>query len=374
LRRLLRVLVLIPGTAVPSLAEPAPARDYRPLAHAGSVILRDFRFHDGTLLAELRIHFSAWGEPRKNAAGEVANAVLLLHGTLGAGVEWGGPFPGTDGPHPLLGPGGPFDASLHYVVAPDTIGSGKSSKPSDGLRMRFPRYDLEDIVTAERRLLESLGVKHLLAVAGWSMGGRQTWQWGVQYPGFMDALIPMLASPFPNAGRRALVDFLPEAIIRNDPAFEDGNYRVNPPSVRLAELVNNLLATGAGALEKEYPTRADAQRAVFVESPTASVDATDFIYQLRLNDGFDAWSRLDQVRAPVLVINASGDELVPTELGHARRALARLQSATYLEVTEAAEHGHGALDYSVGVWGPQMRHWLETVGRSRSAAGAAGEP
>ena len=207
----------------------APAvGDYTKLATQGDYVVRDFKFHTGETLGELREHYASWGEPRRNTAGQITNAVLLLHGTMGSGISWGTASAASPNVHPLLGPGGALDVSEYYVIAPDTIGAGKSSKPSDGLRMKFPRYNLEDIVAAERLLLEYLRVKHLVAVVGASMGGRQTWQWGVQYPEFMDALVPMVASPFPNAGRRGVIDFLPEAIIKADPTWNGGNYEKNP--------------------------------------------------------------------------------------------------------------------------------------------------
>ena len=207
----------------------APAvGDYTKLAVQGDYVVHDFKFHTGEKLPELRLHYAAWGTPRHNPAGEITNAVLLLHGTLGDGISWGHAYMSSSTLHPVLGPGGALDTGEYYVIAPDTIGSGKSSRPSDGLRMKFPHYNLEDIVSAERLLVEHVGVKHLIAVLGASMGGRQTWQWGVQYPEFMDALVPMISSPFPNVGRRGVIDFLPEAIIKADPGWKDGNYDKNP--------------------------------------------------------------------------------------------------------------------------------------------------
>jgi homoserine O-acetyltransferase len=158
------------------------------------------------------------------------------------------------------------DSTIYFVVTPDTTGTGKSSKPSDGMRMRFPHYHLQDIVTAEKLLLEHLRVHHLRAVIGVSMGGRQTWQWGVQYPQFMDAVVPIISSPFPIAGRRGLIDFVPEAIIRQSPEFKDGDYTQNPSSVRLALLVYRIFASGAGGFQATLPTREDAERQVFEET------------------------------------------------------------------------------------------------------------
>ena len=341
----------------------APAvDDYTKLATQGDYVVRDFKFHTGETLGELREHYASWGEPRRNTAGQITNAVLLLHGTMGSGISWGTASAASPNVHPLLGPGGALDVSEYYVIAPDTIGAGKSSKPSDGLRMKFPRYNLEDIVAAERLLLEYLRVKHLVAVVGASMGGRQTWQWGVQYPEFMDALVPMVASPFPNAGRRGVIDFLPEAIIKADPTWNGGNYEKNPEGARLADLMYSIFLETPTLMLQDLPTRQDAEK--WVRDGRGQFgwpDANDFIYMMELSNGFDAWSHLDRVRCPVLMINMVADNMVPIELGDARKVAERLKNATYLEVKEEAKYGHGARGRTVTVWGPKLREWLRKV-------------
>lgn len=320
------------------------------------VVVRDFRFHTGETLPELKLHYAAWGTPRRDAAGRVTNAVLLLHGTLGRGVDWGS-APEDAASHPLLGPGAPLDAARYYVVAPDTIGSGGSSKPSDGLRQRFPRYDLTDIVTAEHALLERLGIDHVVVIVGSSMGGRQAWQWAIQYPGFMDGIVPLVSSPFPNAGRRGAIDLLPAALIRGDPAWKGGDYAVNPAITRLAFRIFGVFMTTAEHLDRVNPTR-DAVRQ-WVDDPAAPApDANDFLYQLELNEGFDAWSALDRVRCPVLMINGARDPMVPVELHHAERVAARLPDATYLEIVENGEYGHGAVGRSTRAWAPALAAFL----------------
>jgi homoserine O-acetyltransferase len=327
-------------------------------ATQGDFTIRNFHFHGGEVIPQLQIHYVTWGTPNRNETGEIVNAALLLHGTGGAGINFGGTDGTADASNHMIGPGGALDSTIYFVIAPDAIGSGKSSKPSDGLREKFPRYNLEDVAAAEKALVESLGVHHLALVAGVSLGGRRTWQWGVQFPDFMDALVPMISSPKPNAGRRAMIDLLPEAIIRNDPGFEDGNYKTNPKSVQLAERVYGLWLTGAGGLQQEYPTRESAEKSIGRIEASANPDANDFIYQVRMNDEFDAWSQLDRIRVPVLMINMAGDLMVPRELGDAKAAAGRLKNATYLEVTEGFEYGHGGLFRTIAVWGPQMREWL----------------
>jgi homoserine O-acetyltransferase/O-succinyltransferase len=350
----LRTAVVVIGLFV--CVATASAQDFRKTAAAGDFVAKNFTFHGGETMPELHIHYVTWGTPRKNAAGEITNAALLLHGTGGSGIN----FAGAAGDHvsPLLSAGGAVDTTIFYVIAPDAIGSGKSSKPSDGLRQKFPHYNLEDTAAVEKLLVESLGVHHLALVSGISLGGRRTWQWGVQYPEFMDALVPMISSPKPNAGRRGEIDFLAEAIVRNDPGFDGGNYKTNPHSVALAEMMYSMWLSQAVGLQEQSPTR-DAVAAEFAAMETPETDANDFIYQVRMNDGFDAWRQLEKIRAPMLLINMAGDLMVPVQLGDAKAAAAKLKDATYIEVAEGSEYGHGGLMPTIGVWGPKMRAWLE---------------
>lgn len=359
---LLVTLLCIP---VVEYGQAPPAGDYTKLARQDDFIVHAFRFHTGKTLPELRLHYATWGSPRRNATGEIVNAVLLLHGTLGSGISWGRPSPLDPNLNPLLGPGGPLDIEKYFVIGPDTIGSGKSSRPSDGLRMKFPHYNLEDIVAAERLLVEHLGVKHLVAVLGASMGGRQAWQWGVQYPGFMDGLVPMISSPFPNAGRRGVIDFLPEAIIKADPQWKQGNYQQNPPGARLADLMYSLFLYGPGWFDKQFPTRADSEKWVADgRGPFNWPDANDLIYMIELNNGFDAWAQLDRIRCSVLMINMSGDLMVPVDLRQAEQVVSRLKNASYVEVKEEADYGHSALNRTAKVWAPKLRDWLTQLPRA----------
>ncbi len=349
--------------AIPLLrAAQGPPGEYTSVAQAGDLIVRDFHFRDGEVLPGLHLHYVTWGEPARNAAGEIINAMLLLHGTLGNGLGWGHAAPLSPAKHPLLGPGGPLDVQKYFVIAPDTIGAGNSSKPSDGLRMKFPHYNLEDIVAAERQVAEHLGVHHFVAVLGASMGGRQTWQWGVQYPDWMDALVPMISSPFPNSGRRGLIDLLPEAIVKNDPNWDQGNYAKNPKGMRLAWLTYGLFTTTATGFDTALPTREAADKEVNPDRDASSEpDANDFIYMMELNNGYDAWSQLGRIHCPVLMINGRSDLMVPVELQHAQKVTARLKNSTYLEITEESEYGHGALGRTSPIWGPKLKAWLESV-------------
>ena len=331
------------------------AQDYGAMAVPGDFVVKNFTFHDGETMPEVKLHYVTWGTPRKNAAGEVTNAVLLIHGTGGQGLNFAGE-PG-ERMNPFLGDGGPVDTKIFYVIAPDTIGSGHSSKPSDGLRQKFPHYNLEDAVALEKLLVESFGVHHLALVSGISLGGRMTWQWVVQYPDFMDAAVPMIASPKPNAGRRGMIDFLVEAIVRNDPNFNDGNYTTNPKGAALAYSMYGMWLNGAAGLQEDHPTRELSEKAI--DDSEWAPDANDFIYQVRMNDGFDAWSQLGKVRAPMLLINLAGDLMVPIQLGDAKAAAAKLKDARYLQVEEGEKYGHGGLVATMPVWAPKMRAWLE---------------
>ncbi len=338
----------------------AAAGDMTGAAVQADVVVRDFRFHTGEALPELRLHYAAWGTPRRDAAGRVTNAVLLLHGTLGRGVDWGLAPTDEAATHPLLGPGAPLDVERYYVIAPDTIGSGGSSKPSDALRQRFPHYDLADVVAAERHLLESLGVGHVVAIVGSSMGGRQAWQWAIQYPGFMDGIVPLVASPFPNVGRRGAIDVVPAAIVRRDPEWRGGDYAANPGSVRLAFRLYQMFMSTAERLDQTLPTR-EAARAAFDDPKLAVPDANDFLYQLDLNEGFDAWAAIDRVGCRVLMINGERDPMVPKELGHAQRVVERLAQATYLEIAENGALGHGAVGRSQASWAPKLAAWMKAL-------------
>ncbi len=371
-RRVLPGFLLVLSSLL-AFPQASPDADYTTRATQGDYIVHNFQFHDGEALPELRLHYATWGTPRRNAAGDVINALLLLHGTLGAGLDWGHAYPSSPHVHPLFGPGEALDSNEYYVIAPDTIGSGKSSRPSDGLRMKFPHFNLEDIVKAERLLAEHLGAKHVIAVLGASMGGRQTWQWGVQYPDFMDALAPMISSPFPNAGRRGLIDYIPEQIIKSDPEWKSGNYEKNPDSARIADLTYSIFLRTPSWYQKEMPSRADVAKLVR-EGPGQfhAPDANDFIYMMELNDGFDAWSHLDRIKCPVLIINMAGDNMVPVELHDAEKAAARLKTATYLEIKGEAEYGHGALGRTVNVWGPKLRDWLHQIQSQQDIDAAVG--
>jgi homoserine O-acetyltransferase len=358
--RSIALFILAVLLAVPiATAQQAPV-DYASRAKEASFVVKDFAFVTGERLPELRINYATWGEPHRDKAGKITNAILLCHGTMGS---WRG-FASWWAAN-TFGPEQPLDTGKYFVIASDSIGTGKSSKPSDGLGMNFPKYRLDDVVHAQKRLLtEALDVHELVAVIGVSYGGRQTWQWGVQYPEAMRGLVPLISSPFPNAGRRGMQDFLPAEAITSDPTWNNGAYKEQPRNFPLAVMMFRLSLDGAGHLWEVAPTREQS----FAYLPEAtkqqvrSWDANDFLYQMRVNDGFDAYRDLDRVKARVLMINMAGDGLVPAELGHAEKVVEKLgPQAEYLLVKESYGYGHTAVGQTVAVYGPQIGAFLQRL-------------
>jgi homoserine O-acetyltransferase/O-succinyltransferase len=310
----------------------APA-DY-PAPKQGDWIARDFKFHTGEVMAELRLHYTTVGEP-------TGRPVLMLHGTGGSGSGVLTPvFAGE-----LFGAGQPLDASKYYIILPDAIGAGKSSKPSDGLRTKFPKYNYDDMVAAQYRLIkEGLGIRHLRLVMGNSMGGMQTWMWGEKYPGDMDALVPMASQPTEMASRNWMLRRLMIESIRNDPAWDNGNYTNQPPSLRLANAFFGV-ATAGGTLAYQNlaPTHAAADKMVDdrLAAPFAA-DANDFIYQWGSSADYNASPGLARIRAALLAINAADDERNPPETGIMERELKRVKNGRlYLIPASDETRGHG---------------------------------
>ena len=309
------------------------AADY-PSQKEGDWILHDFRFQTGEVLPELRLHYTTIGTP----SGE---PVLILHGTGGSGRNMlTGNFAGE-----LFGPGQPLDANRYFIILPDAIGAGKSSKPSDGLRTRFPRYNYDDMVRAQYRLItEHLGVKHLRLVLGQSMGGMHAWLWGVTYPDFMDALVPMASMPVEVAGRNWMTRRMLIDLIRNDPEWDGGNYAKQPRSLQLAQVYFSLATSGGGkALYKAAPTREKADQ--FVNQRLAepsSADANDLLYLYEASRDYNPAPKLEAIKARLLAINSADDERNPAELGIIEREIKRVTRGQYVLIPASDEtSGHG---------------------------------
>lgn len=307
----------------------------------GDFVIRNFRFTSGETLPELRIHYRTLGTPRKDAQGVVRNAVLIMHGTGGTG----GQFTGRNFAGELFGPGQPLDAAKYFIILPDDIGHGGSSKPSDGLRAKFPRYGYVDMVTAEHRLVtEGLGVNHLRLVMGTSMGGMHTWMWGGMYPGFMDALMPLASLPTQIAGRnrawrRVVID-----AIRNDPEWKNGEYTSQPQSLRTAAQMLWLVGSNPVRRQREAPTVADADRVLdgYVANYLKTGDANNILYALEASRDYDPGPALEKITAPLVAINSADDIINPPELQILEREIKRVSKgrAIVLPLSDRTA-GHG---------------------------------
>jgi homoserine O-acetyltransferase len=339
---------------------PARAADY-PEPTEGDCVLRDFRFASGESLPELRIHYRTLGAPRRDEQGVVRNAVLILHGTTGSGANFLRPeFAGE-----LFGEGQPLDASRYYLILPDGIGHGGSSKPSDGLHARFPRYGYRDMIAAQHRLLtEGLKVDHLRLVMGTSMGGMHTWLWGQERPEFMDALLPLASLPTQISGRnrvwrRVIID-----AIRNDPAWEGGEYRAQPPSLRTAIEMLFFVASNPVERQAEAPTRERADRVLdaYVARSLTTMDANDVLYALESSADYDPGPGLGRIEAPLVAINFADDLINPPELGILEREIKRVPKGRAVLIPRGERtRGHGTHTLAA-VWKDHLVGLLDESG------------
>jgi homoserine O-acetyltransferase/O-succinyltransferase len=329
----LRTVVRLLCCVIVALGGAAQAADF-PAPKSGSWIARDFKFHSGEVMAELKLHYTTVGAP-------TGEPVLMLHGTTGSGAGMLTPaFAGE-----LFGPGQPLDANKYFIILPDAIGHGQSAKPSDGQRAKFPRYNYDDMVQAQHRLLtEGLGIKHVRLVMGNSMGGMHSWIWGVTYPDFMDALVPMASQPSEMASRNWMMRRLIIDSIRNDPEWKDGNYTAQPKSAQLASTFYGV-ATNGGTLayQKAAPTRERADK--LLDDRLAApfrADANDVLYQWDSSRDYNPSPRLERIEAALLAINAADDERNPPETGIMERELKRVKNGKlYLIPASENTAGHG---------------------------------
>ncbi len=320
------------GMVLAATASAAFAQGF-PLPKEGTFIAKDFRFHTGDVMPELRLHYRTLGEP-------TGQPVLILHGTTGSGASMLTPaFAGE-----LFGPGQPLDAAKYFIILPDNLGAGKSSKPSDGLRAKFPRYNYDDIVAAQHRLVtEGLGIRRLRLVMGNSMGGMHTWMWGVTYPAMMDALVPMAAQPTEMSSRNWLMRRMLIDAIRNDPDWNDGNYTAQPRSLRTVNAFFNIATNGGSiALQKAAPTREAADKLLEqrLKAPF-NADANDFLYQWESSRDYNPAPKLDRIEAALLAINSADDERNPPETGLMETALKGVKNGKlFLIPASEATRGH----------------------------------
>jgi homoserine O-acetyltransferase len=311
-----------------------PAKD-------GEVTLKNFRFGTGEVLPELKLHYLTLGQPHRNAAGVIDNAVMVLHGTGGSGAQFLRPQFAEE----LYGPGRPLDISKYWIILPDNIGHGGSSKPSDGLRMKFPKYTYDDMVEAQHEMLKQLGVSQLRLIMGTSMGCMHIFVWGEKYPSFAKALMPLACEPIEIAGQNRMWRQMLIDAIEADPAWNGGNYTAQPmQGLRTAE---SILVIAGGAplyLQKQYPTREKAVAYVrqAVANGMKGLDANDMIYQFDSSRFYNPWPGLEKITAPMMWVNSADDFINPRNLDVPQQALKRMTNARFRLVPESDDtHGHG---------------------------------
>ncbi len=332
------------------------AADY-PAPTEGDFTIHDFKFASGETLPELRLHYRTLGTPQKDAQGETTNAVLIMHGTTGSGAQFIRPeFAGE-----LFGKGQPLDATKFFIVLPDGIGHGKSSKPSDGMHAKFPRYGYLDMVNAQYRLLtEGLGVNHARLVMGTSMGGMQTWLWGELHADFMDALMPLASLPTQISGRNRAWRRMVIDAIRNDPAWNGGEYKTQPPSLRTAAEMLWFMSSNPVLRQKEAPTlrKTDEVLDKFVEQIVKTDDANDVLYALEASHDYDPGPNLEKIQAPLLAINSADDLINPPELGILEQEIKRVpHGRVIVNPFSDKTRGHGSHTVAA-LWKDQLAELL----------------
>ena len=338
------------GLALISLA--ANAADY-PAPKEGYWIARDFRFHTGEALPEVRLHYRTIGKPE-------GIPVVVLHGTGSSGLSMLTPaFAGE-----LFGPGQPLDAEKYFIILPDAIGHGDSTKPSDGLKTKFPQYNYADMVDAQYRLVaEGLGIRHVRMIIGNSMGGMNVWLWGEKYPDYMDVLVPMASQPTAMASRNWILRRMMLESIRQDPEYANGNYTSQPHSVRLASAFF-AFATSGGTLnyQKQAPTRGQADKLVDTRlAAPATSDANDFLWQWGSSADYDASPDLEKIEASLLLINAADDERNPPETGITEAAMKRVKNGKLLLIQASEQTSGHATTGNAKVYKQALQELLDTT-------------
>jgi homoserine O-acetyltransferase/O-succinyltransferase len=339
----------------------AQAANY-PAPTEGDFVIRDFHFASGESLPQLRIHYRTFGRPRTDARGVVRNAVLIMHGTGGSGASLvRDEFAGE-----LFGSGQPLDAARYFIVLPDGIGHGKSSKPSDGLHAHFPHYAYNDMVQAQYLLLtDGLKVNHARLVMGTSMGGMQTWMWGEQHPQFMDALMPLASVPTQISGRNRVWRKTIIDAITHDPDWNGGEYQTEPPSLRTALAMIWLVGSNPVLRYQEAPTLAKADEVIdaAVARGVKSEDANDLLYALAASRDYDPELGLAKIEAPLLAVNSADDLVNPPELGILEREIKRVPQGRAIVIPFSERtHGHGSHTYAL-LWKQYLEELLKSPER-----------
>jgi|CZKZ01.1.fsa_nt_gi homoserine O-acetyltransferase len=363
--RILIAATLVAGTfAVAQTNSTAPASQASSAAAAtkwptvdGTVVLPDFRFGSGETLPQLKLHHLTLGTPHRNAAGHTDNAVLLLHGTGGNAHSLMNPLFSNV----LFGPGAPLDITKYFLILPDDIGHGQSSKPSDGLHAHFPAYDYDDMVRSQRMMLDEMKVDHLRLILGTSMGCMQTFVWGETYPGFADALAPFACLPVPLAGRNRMMRYMAIEAIKQDPAWMGGEYKTEPKQgLHNANEMIFIMGSSPLQMQKTAPTRELAEKYVDdrLGRADSSTDANDLMFYVNASRNYDPSSKLDRITAPVLWINSADDYINPPELGIAEKMVTHMPHARFilLPISDATR-GHGTHTVAA-VWKDYLAEFL----------------
>jgi homoserine O-acetyltransferase len=349
--------------AIALWAAPASAQtDYASKLSEGDLVVRNFSFQSGERLPELRLHYATLGTPRRDSAGRIANAVMVLHGTGGSGRQFLAPQFADE----LFGPGQPLDLSRHFVILPDSIGHGRSSKPSDGMRMRFPAYDYDDMVEAQRLLLSHLRVARLRLLMGTSMGCMHIFVWAQRHPDMLQAAMPMACLPTEIAGHNRMWRHLAVEGIRSDPAWQGGNYAAQPAQgLRTAVSILQVAGFAPLYLQQAYPARAAAE--AYIEARVArdlpTRDANDLIYQLQASRTYNPWPRLESIRTPMMWVNSADDFINPPGYGIAEAAARRMPTVRYLLIPASTEtRGHGTHTWA-RLWKRELAELLARTDR-----------
>ena len=359
-----RVLAMAAGlVACVAVICSAAAQESPTLAtHEGDYLLKNFRFADGEILPNLRLHYATLGSPVRDSKGQVTNAVLILHGTGGSGRQFLRPqFASV-----LFVAGGLLDPKKYFIILPDDIGHGKSSKPSDGLRTHFPHYRYADMVAAEHALVkDGLAVNHLRLVMGTSMGCMHSFLWGETWPEFMDALMPLACLPVAIAGRNRLWRDMIADAIRKDPAWRGGDYAQEPPEA-LRTAVDILVIAGSAPLNMQKALATPDSAEHFLDDEQAlyprKLDANDLLYAIESSRDYDPSAALEKINAPVMWINSADDFINPPELGIAPMMATRLRRGRFVLIPASADtHGHGTHTWAA-IWLPYLAQLLKETG------------
>jgi homoserine O-acetyltransferase len=352
--------IQLTGTVAPgqsnqfaAAAQPPPAWPTKD----GTVSLTDFRFGSGETLPQLRLHYITLGAPHRNPAGHVDNAVLLLHGTGGNAHSLMNPLFSNV----LFVPGGVLDIQKYFLILPDDIGHGESSKPSDGLHAHFPAYDYDDMVRAQRLMLDQMKIDHLRLILGTSMGCMQSFVWGETYPGFMDALAPFACLPVQLAGRNRMMRYMAIQAIKEDPAWMNGEYKTEPvQGLRTANEMLLIMGSSPLQMQKQAPTREQAEQYVdrYLERTMASTDANNLLFYMNASRNYDPSPRLETITAPLLWINSADDFINPAELGIAEAMVKRIPHGRFilLPISDATR-GHGT-HTDAAIWKDDLAEFM----------------